>query len=705
METERLAHDGKSEISHLDIHTQTNIANKCEHPQLPPVNIKNVKKCTKCPCKTQSLPPRLKSPPIIRITRSAPELPIIQYDDEKKGNSSSRYNDHYYKQTELSTKRRVFNVIINGIKQEFRVCELNTIKWFRKYLLLNTSSSGEISIEINDESQVFGMKELEVIIDCKQYKEILIDYEYDQIPKLLTALKFFNEQIDHKIFYQYLSNYFPVIDPSSSTLLEAVNECQNEEYSKAMIMYQKTYHYLGMKLTAKFINDWKTLPIQIISNMSNVSYLILLKTLKLIKIERDSRIRDPCQEWFDKDCILLIEFVKYRSWPDFEKLWKAVLNADNYDHILNLLTVVINQYLRRKDLEVWDSGKNHYSERIHYKHIEYPHDIGHLSKQMIKRVAYRIFYDKRKLASGLIDRFIQIIKKYMKITRMICEYNIIHIFYTKLVDKYFVAHTKFHPSIVILFNETYFDADIFQTGFDDILSEKQKKKFLKSIFTLSMTQNNDRFKRVYEYFMRINKHESFEYIVKYLSNTNLIPLTSFIPLVTTFKNILIMDKDKELLHKLDFILIDKYLLNTKKSSSKNKSLWPLIFAVCDESTIKEKFEKLEEERKVLFVKGLFETNDDEIGKNVKPKQIELAKGILDKNINIGLELFDIWFPILMNDEKEWIISTFMNVKWLSFSELEVILNVISDSLINNDKYDTIPMEYFEFVNKYTNIDT
>ena len=335
-----------------------------------------------------------------------------------------------------------------------------------------------------------------------------------------------------------------------------------------------------------------------------------------------------------------------------------------------------------------------------YKYIKYEHDITNLCKQMIKRVAYRIFYDQREIKFCLFETFQTIIKKYIKIATMMGKFKFVNDFYAKLVNKYFEAHKKFHPSIVLLFDKSYFNSDIFGKQYNEALNDRQKNRFLKSVFTVSIKQKEDiqRFKMVYEYFVRLNQYESFEYIVKYLNNPKLIPSDSFIPLINTFRNILDMDQQKELLNELDNILIEKYLLNKR---TRNKSLWGVILMTCDEIIINQKFEQMSKENKVLFIKDLFDENENE---KIKHLQIELAKFLLDKHINIGLQIFDVWFPILMIDEKEWIVDTFMNVKWLSFTELEVILNVISDSLIHDNKYGNIPKEYFDFVNKYTNID-
>ena len=390
----------------------------------------------------------------------------------------------------------------------------------------------------------------------------------------------------------------------------------------------------------------------------------------------------------------------YRSWDDFADLWKSVLKSDNYQHLFNLLINVVNQYLRRSDLESWEWTNNNYpQEKNEYKHIKYEHDIANLCKQMIKRVAYRLFYDKRSLEFHLFEKFQTIIKKYMKITKMNGEFKCADDLYTKLVNKFFEAHKEFHPSIILLFNEAYFNDDIFEKQYNEILNDRQREKFLKSVFTVSI-ENADKFEMVYEYFMRLNQYESFEYIVKCLNNPKCHSENpkSLVPLINTYKNVLDMDEQKILLNELDDVMIDTYLLQKR---TKNKDLWSVIFSTCDETIIHHKFEEMSKEKQVAFIKDLFPKSESEKCGEI---EVELAKFLMDKHIDIGLEIFDVWFPKLMHQEKEWIVNTFMNVKWLSFAELEIILNVISDSLINDKSDIEVPKEYFDFINKYTNID-
>ena len=162
-------------------------------PQLPPAapidhSIK-IRRCNKCDCGTaiaSKRPATKLKPPIIRITRSE-SAPILakecialpmssmrstgddQGDDE--GNFSTETS-------ESSTKRKIYTVYINGTRQEFRLCELNTMTWFRENLINHPNESYKIRIEFSDHDNkeeksecyinTFGMEELAVIIDCKQ---------------------------------------------------------------------------------------------------------------------------------------------------------------------------------------------------------------------------------------------------------------------------------------------------------------------------------------------------------------------------------------------------------------------------------------------------------------------------------------------------------------------------------------------------------
>ena len=141
--------------------------------------------------------------------------------------------------------------------------------------------------------------------------------------------------------------------------------------------------------------------------------------LKVIKVERDSVLRDPDEDPAHRDAVLYIEFIQQRGWKDFDKLWKAVLklnknvdDSSNYNYLFNLLATVTAEYHNRKQLLCYDLDEQHYGHHlddegmgIKYQSITFEHDIGNLSKQMIKRVAYRLFYDERDVSIDVYLEF------------------------------------------------------------------------------------------------------------------------------------------------------------------------------------------------------------------------------------------------------------------------------------------------------------
>lgn len=360
--------------------------------------------------------------------------------------------------TATSTKRCIYGIIIHETKRQFHKCDLLTLPYFkdlfsRKWSQISQKEDIRLSVDAN---QPFGVKELKVIIDCRALQRIDDSYEFSRIPMLLNACAYFGEIIDQNIFYQYFLDYYPFISPApvNHKLVDiaAVDGTTSPliEFSKAMQLYNRTYNGLGAKIISKFVRHWKTLPIRSLTKMKHAAYLILMKTLKVVKVERDSVLRDPNEDPRHRDAILYIEFIQHRDWRDFDKLWKAVLklnknvdDASNYNYLFNLLSSVTAEYHNRKQLLLCDydrpqpppvahigssgvNGMKSFSfakppqqrldhrhpfspprDRRHlvdessegkgvmrqYREVTFEHDIGNLSKQMIKRVAYRYVYD------------------------------------------------------------------------------------------------------------------------------------------------------------------------------------------------------------------------------------------------------------------------------------------------------------------------
>eukprot|EP01083_Nonionella_stella_P102954 293530_1 len=576
-------------------------------------------------------------------------------------------------------------IIIGNSKHYFSIRDLQKLQYFDKRIS-NHPRNAPFEIDILSNKYQFTMKELQIIVECKVYGEICCDYKFSRIPILINALDYFGEIIDYNIFYQYLLNYFPADNTSIQAQLIANDECYTKSISqlfKAMKMYQNTPNKIGIRLCDQFVTNWKDLPLPTILNSEHLSYRILMRTLRLVK-----------QQQHNQQFVLLIEFIHHRSWTDFRALWKAVLNTRNYVHLLNILWSIIHEYLRKKDLEFWLKHHARYN-MYKFKLMKDKHDIGNLTQQMIKRVAYRMFYDKQNLdGMDLYRRFAKLIKKYVKITKMLGEYREINEFYRKLVDKYFDAHPVFHASIVILFNRTYFNPKMVKQRYLQ-LDDVEKEQFLRSLYQIVMDKPDaKRYQRICEFF----KAESWEYITQTLSHMKCVR-TPFIALVGTFKHLLDGNNatDVDILDELYQYLIDDVLFECALDDGK----WMLVLNVCEYRVIGKRFQKLDVMLQMEFFKYLFRSIHALAFSNyIEMKQKQLMKYLLNDNKRVGLMLFHLWFNILMVEEKHWIINTFLNGS-LSVVQLKEVLKTVSETLLIANRYMAVPQEYFDFVNRYS----
>merc|ERR1719203_175252 len=202
-----------------------------------------------------------------------------------------------------------------------------------------------------------------------------------------------------------------------------------------------------------------------------------MRTLKVIKVEKESMARNnrnQLNQAADRDVVLQIEFIQHRGWRDFDKLWKAVLklnknvdDASNYHYLFNLLTTVISEYHARKQLLYWTDIHDEEGRGLRkYNSVTFEHDIGNLSQQMVKRVAYRLFYDERKVSIGTYLEFQRIVGDFVAAVTYNNMYDVVDIFYSKLIEKYFESHERLHISMAILFGKSYFDGDLLKVRFD-----------------------------------------------------------------------------------------------------------------------------------------------------------------------------------------------------------------------------------------------
>ena len=318
---------------------------------------------------------------------------------------------------------------------------------------------------------------------------------------------------------------------------------------------------------------------------------------------------------------------------------------------------------------------------------------------------FRLFFDERDVNIEIYLEFQRIVRNFVAAATLNNAYDVLDIFYIKLVDKYFESHVRFHPSILILFGKPYFDGELLRMRFDTLSPDRQRG-FMKSVFALisSGTTNNRPFQRIYRFFMRIQKSETFEYIESYLETSHVVKGTDFIPFVRSFVTMLREDATDDVLEAVYTLLVSEQLF-AMPDVLQNRALWPLVLGVCPQRIVVRKWAQLPYPKRCTFIRYVFQSIQavdvtEDGGAKLRGKQTKLVKAMLSQDINVAMDLLRFWFPLLMMEEKKWILNHVLNPKRLSFVELGHALNAVSDVLVN-DQSDAMPKEYFQFVQRFT----
>eukprot|EP01084_Bolivina_argentea_P025461 47343_1 len=408
----------------------------------------------------------------------------IVHHEKKQGTLDSDESDHDSddksdEKEKQNIDHEARKIQIDGCLMIFNTSDLKSMKYFANYLSNRWKINDTINIPIS-ESKQFGVQELDMIICCKKNENTSIVYPFERLPFLMNALDYFTELISSELLYKYMMAYVPVIRLNDiNKITKFVPNPMDKtwcELNTAVTKYKHTKQQMIQQMYNKFVEQWETLPINIIAKMKNVSYQILMNTLILHKLGENPSIM--CAPW-DRDCIITLKFLTKRSVDDFFALWNIIAKNRNYRYLLNILSTMTSAYLSRKNLR-WDNISNagHHYRNEYKKFIEQP-KIKPVIEWLIINTFSMLLTDKSKHYE-IYNELTDIIQMY-KESYYYTQETEISTFYSKMVDIYFKYKNVFHPSMLILFGDKYYNEITLQNKFESFTQEV-KRFFLYDFF-------------------------------------------------------------------------------------------------------------------------------------------------------------------------------------------------------------------------------